>query len=64
MAKEEKTSGGKKRKRSTSSYYIVENGKLKRLLPFCERCGSGYFMADHGDRFSCGHCGFTRYKQK
>jgi ribosomal protein S27AE len=19
-------------------------------------------MADHGDRFSCGHCGLTRYK--
>jgi len=51
------------RKRS-SSYYAIEGGKLKRLLPFCERCGPGYFMADHGDRYSCGHCGFTRYKQK
>ena len=63
MSKEEKTSKVKKRK-NTSSHYAVEGDKLKRLLPFCERCGPGYFMADHGDRFSCGHCGFTRYKQR
>ncbi|RJS84353.1 30S ribosomal protein S27ae [Candidatus Bathyarchaeota archaeon] len=43
-------------------YYKIENGKLKRLLPFCDRCGPGYFMADHGDRYTCGHCGFTKYK--
>ncbi|MGD8505993.1 MAG: hypothetical protein PVF15_04950 [Candidatus Bathyarchaeota archaeon] len=35
---------------------------MKRMLPFCERCGPGYFMADHGNRYTCGHCGFTRYK--
>lgn len=45
-----------------SSYYKIENGKLKRVLPFCDRCGPGYFMADHGDRYTCGHCGFTKYK--
>jgi len=53
-----------KEKKVTSSSYTVEEGKVKRLRPFCERCGPGYFMADHGDRYSCGHCGFTRYKQK
>ncbi len=45
-----------------SSKYKIEDGKVKRLLPTCDRCGPGYFMADHGDRYSCGHCGFTRYK--
>lgn len=50
--------------RPVSSYYKIEKGKLKRLLPFCERCGPGYFMADHGDRYSCGHCGLTKYKQR
>ena len=64
MSKEENVSEREKEKRNISSYYAVENGKLKRSLPFCERCGPGYFMADHGDRYSCGHCGFTRYKQK
>jgi len=63
MSKEESNSSIKKeRKRPISSYYKIEDGKLKRLLPFCERCGPGYFMADHGDRYSCGHCGLTKYK--
>ncbi len=51
-----------KRKVSVSSYYKIEGTTVERLLPTCERCGPGYFMADHGDRYSCGHCGFTRYK--
>ncbi|MDH7557216.1 MAG: 30S ribosomal protein S27ae [Candidatus Bathyarchaeota archaeon] len=40
----------------------MEDKKISRLRPVCERCGPGYFMADHGDRYTCGHCGFTRYK--
>lgn len=45
-----------------SSYYKIEDGKIKRMLPFCDRCGPGFFMADHGNRYACGHCGFTKYK--
>ena len=63
----EKEAGEKKteKKRSgISSYYKIEEGGLKRLRPSCERCGPGYFMADHGDRYTCGHCGLTRYKQQ
>jgi len=52
----------KKKSKRVCAYYRIEEGGLKRLLPFCERCGPGYFMADHGDRYTCGHCGFTRYK--
>jgi len=52
----------KKEKRAYTRYKIDEKG-LTRLRPYCERCGPGYFMADHGDRYSCGHCGFTRYKR-
>jgi small subunit ribosomal protein S27Ae len=57
--------GGKKAKKEKGigEYYKVEDGKLKRLRPSCERCGPGYFMADHGNRYTCGHCGLTRYKQ-
>ncbi|TRO47503.1 30S ribosomal protein S27ae [Candidatus Bathyarchaeota archaeon] len=43
--------------------YKIEEGKVSRLRPTCERCGSGYFMANHKNRYTCGHCGFTRYKQ-
>jgi ubiquitin-small subunit ribosomal protein S27Ae len=44
--------------------YKVEGDKVTRARPTCERCGPGYFMADHHDRYTCGHCGFTRYKTK
>jgi len=60
---EEKPRATKKVK-PVSSYYKVGEGKLEKILPVCERCGPGYFMADHGDRYSCGHCGFTRYKAR
>jgi small subunit ribosomal protein S27Ae len=55
----------KVRKKEKGAYtrYKVDDKGLTRLRPYCERCGQGYFMADHGDRYSCGHCGFTRYKR-
>jgi len=52
----------KKKEKGVFSLYKVESDKIARLRPTCERCGQGYFMADHGDRYACGHCGFTRYK--
>jgi len=52
----------KKKRKGLFTHYKIEGDNVKRLLPFCERCGIGYFMADHSDRYTCGHCGFTRYK--
>jgi len=52
----------KKEEKGIYSIYKIEGDKVARLRPTCERCGPGYFMADHHDRFTCGHCGFTRYK--
>jgi ubiquitin-small subunit ribosomal protein S27Ae len=52
----------KKEEKGVFKLYKVESDKLVRLRPTCERCGPGYFMADHGNRYTCGHCGFTRYK--
>ena len=56
----------KVRKKEKGAYtrYKVDDTRLTRLRPYCERCGPGYFMADHKDRFACGHCGFTRYKRE
>jgi small subunit ribosomal protein S27Ae len=64
-----KTEKGKKEKKhkeekGVHAMYKIEGDKVARARPTCERCGPGYFMADHNDRFTCGHCGFTRYKQK
>lgn len=52
----------KKREKGVFTLYKIENDKVARQRLICERCGPGYFMADHGDRYACGHCGFTRYK--
>jgi small subunit ribosomal protein S27Ae len=59
----EKAPSVKKKQKPVYTHYKVDATGLTRLRPFCERCGPGYFMADHGDRFACGHCGFTRYKR-
>jgi len=53
-----------KEEKGVHAMYKVEGEKVTRARPTCERCGPGYFMADHHDRYTCGHCGFTRYKQK
>jgi small subunit ribosomal protein S27Ae len=60
--KTEKPEKKKKQEKGVFSLYKIENNKVTRLRPVCERCGPGYFMADHANRYTCGHCGFTRYK--
>jgi small subunit ribosomal protein S27Ae len=54
----------RKKEKSAFTRYKLDAAGLTRLRPYCERCGTGYFMADHGDRYACGHCGFTRYKRE
>src|SRR2546425_3211199 len=44
--------------------YKVSETSVERLRKECPRCGHGFFMADHKDRQSCGHCGFTSFKNK
>jgi len=60
---EKKTEKKKKDEKGVHALYKIEGDKVTRLRPTCERCGVGYFMANHKDRYTCGHCGFTRYKQ-
>jgi len=44
-------------------YKIGDDGAtIQRLRKECPRCGRGYFMAEHKDRHTCGHCGFTNFK--
>lgn len=63
-AKAPKSEKKRKEEKGVHAMYKVEGDKISRAHPTCERCGPGYFMADHHDRYTCGHCGFTRYKQK
>jgi small subunit ribosomal protein S27Ae len=63
----EKRPAEKKPTKGTDSIYKkyeIKDGKLERKRPFCNRCGRGYFMADHGNRYTCGNCGFTMFKSK
>jgi small subunit ribosomal protein S27Ae len=62
--KAEKAKREKKKRpeKGVHAMYKVESEKVTRLRPTCERCGPGFFMGDHKDRYTCGHCGFTRYK--
>jgi small subunit ribosomal protein S27Ae len=62
-AEKVKTEKSKKEEKGIHALYKVEKDKVTRLRPTCERCGPGYFMGDHVDRYTCGHCGFTRYKR-
>jgi small subunit ribosomal protein S27Ae len=63
-AKPQKREKKHREEKGVHAMFKVEGAKVSRARPTCERCGTGYFMADHHDRYTCGHCGFTRYKQK
>ena len=43
--------------------YEVSGDKVTRKKPVCPKCGPGVFMATHGDRVSCGKCGYTEFKK-
>jgi small subunit ribosomal protein S27Ae len=62
-SKPEQKAEKNKKEEGVHALYKIEGDKATRLRPTCERCGPGYFMAKHEDRYTCGHCGFTRYKQ-
>jgi small subunit ribosomal protein S27Ae len=53
-----------KRRIQVYKLYKVEGDTLTRLRRECPRCGKGFFMAQHGNRFTCGHCGYTTYSSK
>jgi ubiquitin-small subunit ribosomal protein S27Ae len=61
--KPEKKEKPKAPKRRIQAYklYKVDGNSVSRLKKECPRCGKGYFMAQHGNRLTCGHCGYTTY---
>ena len=52
------------RMKDASKFYQIEGNKLIRTHRVCPKCGPGYFLADHYDRWSCGKCGYTMFKRK
>ncbi|MDW7978493.1 MAG: 30S ribosomal protein S27ae [Candidatus Caldarchaeum sp.] len=49
-------------KKSLWSRFELKDNVLRRALSSCPRCGPGFFMADHGNRLTCGKCGYTKFK--
>ena len=43
-------------------FFKVEGDKINRFRRHCPKCGPAVFLAGHKDRFSCGKCGYTEYK--
>jgi len=42
--------------------FNVEGDKITRMRRHCPKCGSGVFLAEHKNRYSCGSCGYTEFK--
>lgn len=55
---------GKAKKVTIARYYSVKDGKVSRKNTWCPKCGPGIFLAVHGDRMSCGKCGYTEFKKE
>jgi len=63
-AKEGKKTSKKTVRCKKSNYYKVEDNKITRTKKTCLKCGSGVYMAEHKDRYTCGACRYTEYKKK
>jgi small subunit ribosomal protein S27Ae len=50
-----------KAKKGKNDLYDIKGDSLIRKKKFCPKC-EGAFMADHEDRFACGRCGHTEFK--
>ncbi len=53
MPKEEK-------KPKLKKIYDLSSG-LKRNNKSCPKCGAGFFMAKHRNRWACGNCHYTEF---
>jgi|SaaInlStandDraft_4_1057021.scaffolds.fasta_scaffold50446_3 ubiquitin-small subunit ribosomal protein S27Ae len=52
----------RKNRVDTKMHEKYNNGVLKNKE--CPKCGPGVLLAEHGNRASCGKCGFTEFKSK
>ncbi|EQD44499.1 Ribosomal protein S27a domain protein [mine drainage metagenome] len=42
--------------------YSIKGDTLERTHHSCPKCGPGTFLAEHGNRRSCGRCGYAESK--
>jgi small subunit ribosomal protein S27Ae len=54
--------GSSKAPKGVWSLYKIEDGKIVSKRTDCPKCGRGVFLAEHADRYTCGRCGYTKFK--
>ena len=42
-------------------YYKINGSTIVKLKKECPRCGKGFFLAEHKNRYTCGKCGDTHF---
>jgi len=64
VAKKEKGKTKKKPKAHSKRYQLYEKkgDKMERKNRFCPKCGDGFFLANHKDRWTCGKCHYMEKK--
>jgi len=66
--KQKERKGKRERKKHPNKkkgeYYKVEGETVSRKKRACPKCGAGVFMAEHENRFHCGKCSYTEWKDK
>ena len=53
----------KETQKRSKLYSVDGQRKATTTHRHCHRCGPGVFMGEHKDRFACGKCGYTEFKQ-
>jgi ubiquitin-small subunit ribosomal protein S27Ae len=43
--------------------YATDSNSAKIKNKECPKCSTGYYMAEHKDRRTCGKCGYTEFKK-
>ena len=49
---------------SQSKFYKIEGDTIDRTHRTCPKCGDGYYLGEHYDRYVCGKCHYTIFKRK
>ena len=49
---------------SQSKFYKIEGDKIDRTHRTCPKCGDGFYLGEHYDRYVCGNCHYTIFKRK
>lgn len=50
--------------KARTGLYTAKGDTLTRTHAACPKCGPGVYMAEHGNRRSCGRCGYAEKKSK